>query len=301
MQKTVFKGNEFKKGNDKVFLQLYKNFAEDENTDEVVEEEYTGPTASELREEAENFKKQWEVEKQTLLDDTEKQAQQIIKNAEDMGAQEVKKRTEEAETIKEDAQKEAEKLIDEAKQKVESILLDAENKVQEKLKQAYDEGFENGKKAGYEEGYKEAERLIEMLHTMINETIARRQEILEETEQQIVDMVILVSRKVIKVLSDQQTDIVKNNVLQALRKVKGIASVTIRVNMKDVKLTTEHAKEFLTQVQNIEDIKVVEDSSVDVGGCIIDTDFGSIDARISSQLAELEQKILEISPIKSKS
>ena len=301
MQKTVFKGNEFKKGNDKVFLQLYKNFAEDENTDEVVEEEYTGPTASELREEAENFKKQWEVEKQTLLDDTEKQAQQIIKNAEDMGAQEVKKRTEEAETIKEDAQKEAEKLIDEAKQKVESILLDAENKVQEKLKQAYDEGFENGKKAGYEEGYKEAERLIEMLHTMINETIARRQEILEETEQQIVDMVILVSRKVIKVLSDQQTDIVKNNVLQALRKVKGKASVTIRVNMKDVKLTTEHAKEFLTQVQNIEDIKVVEDSSVDVGGCIIDTDFGSIDARISSQLAELEQKILEISPIKSKS
>ena len=33
--------------------------------------------------------------------------------------------------------------------------------------------------------------------------------------------------------------------------------------------------------------------------CIVETDFGAIDARISSQLAELEEKILEISPIKT--
>jgi flagellar assembly protein FliH len=43
----------------------------------------------------------------------------------------------------------------------------------------------------------------------------------------------------------------------------------------------------------------VEDSSVDRGGCIVETDFGAIDARISSQLTELEQRILEISPIKT--
>ena len=46
-------------------------------------------------------------------------------------------------------------------------------------------------------------------------------------------------------------------------------------------------------------ITVVEDSSVDKGGCIVETDFGAIDARISSQLSELENKILEISPLKT--
>ena len=35
------------------------------------------------------------------------------------------------------------------------------------------------------------------------------------------------------------------------------------------------------------------------GGCIVETDFGAIDARISSQLTELEEKIMEVSPIKS--
>ncbi|WP_277300224.1 FliH/SctL family protein, partial [Treponema succinifaciens] len=50
---------------------------------------------------------------------------------------------------------------------------------------------------------------------------------------------------------------------------------------------------------NIKNISVVEDSSVEKGGCIVETDFGAIDARISSQLNELETQILNISPIKT--
>ena len=87
--------------------------------------------------------------------------------------------------------------------------------------------------------------------------------------------------------------------MQALKKVKGRGDVTLRVNLADVKLTTDHTKDFISQVENIKNISVVEDSSVDRGGCIVETDFGAIDARIASQLAELETKILEISPIKS--
>jgi flagellar assembly protein FliH len=70
--------------------------------------------------------------------------------------------------------------------------------------------------------------------------------------------------------------------------------------MVDVKLSSEHIKDFIQLIEGSKSLQVVEDSTVDPGGCIIETDFGEIDARISSQLAELEAKILEISPIKSK-
>jgi len=53
-------------------------------------------------------------------------------------------------------------------------------------------------------------------------------------------------------------------------------------------------------LEGVKSIQVAEDSSVDSGGCVIETDFGEIDARISNQLAELESKILEVSPIKTK-
>lgn len=143
-------------------------------------------------------------------------------------------------------------------------------------------------------------RLIERLHTMIERTMDKRQQILAETEQQIVDLVLLMTRKVVKVISENQRNVVTSNIIHALRKVKGRADVILRVNLADVGLTTEHTKAFLTAAENIKNITVVEDLSVDAGGCIIETDFGSVDARIASQLHELEQRILEISPIKTR-
>jgi flagellar assembly protein FliH len=90
-----------------------------------------------------------------------------------------------------------------------------------------------------------------------------------------------------------------NNVLQALKKVKGRGDVTIRVNLADAKLTTEHVQDFIDRVEAVKGITVLEDTTIEKGGCIVETDFGAIDARISSQLTELEQKIMEISPVKS--
>ena len=91
-----------------------------------------------------------------------------------------------------------------------------------------------------------------------------------------------------------------NNVVQALRKLKSRGDVVIRVNIADLELTSEHIKDFMSMVENVKSITVLEDSSVDRGGCIIETDFGQIDARISSQLHEIEEKILELMPIKAK-
>ena len=90
-----------------------------------------------------------------------------------------------------------------------------------------------------------------------------------------------------------------NVLFSLLKKIKIKTPVTIRVNMDDVKITTENISNFIHQVEKVEGITVVEDGTVDKGGCIVETDFGSVDARISSQLAELESKILEISPVKS--
>ena len=107
------------------------------------------------------------------------------------------------------------------------------------------------------------------------------------------------ARKVIKILSENQKNVVMANTLAALKKVKTRGEVTLRVNLEEVKLTSSHAQEFIEHVENIKGITVLEDSSVERGGCIVETDFGAIDARISSQLQELENQILEISPVKN--
>jgi flagellar assembly protein FliH len=263
-------------------------------------EEYGGPTAEDLRREAELFKTQWDAEREAMIRSAKAEADGIIKEAEDAAFHEVKRKTDEAQSLKRQAEDEAERIMAEAREKAEDIKAASQAAFENERREAEERGRIAGRETGFNEGKAEVERLIERTQTILARAQDKREEILAETEQQIIDLVLLISRKVIKVISDNQRNVIISNVVQALRKVKGRGNIIIRVNMADVKLSTEHIKDFIQLVEGVKSIQIVEDSTVDQGGCIIETDFGEIDARIASQLAELETKILEISPIKGK-
>ena len=277
MAKSVFRPGETKVEGDKVMLPLVHNYAPVEEEVPVIQEEYTGPTAEDLRKEAENFKVQWESEKQKMLAQAQASADDIVKKAEDAAFAEVKRQTDAAAVIKADAEAERDRLHNEAQTN----------------------GYEKGHQEGYEKGVAEVDRLVDRMHRILEAVMQRREEILADTESQIVELVILMARKVIKILSENQKNVIMANTLAALKKVKTRGEVTLRVNLEEVKLTSEHAQEFIQHVENVKGITVLEDSSVERGGCIVETDFGAIDARISSQLQELENKILEVSPVKN--
>ncbi len=299
MAKSVFRPGEMKTQEDKVMLPLVHNFMPEEEVVEEVVEEYTGPTADDLRREAEAFKKQWELEKQNYEANARGQADQIIKKAEDAAFQEIKRQTDAAAEIKAAAEKEAEQIIARAKAEADLVVSDAQVRRDALEEEARQKGYERGHKAGYEDGKAEADRLVDRMHKMLEAVMQRRDEILKETETQIVELVILMSRKVIKIISENQKNVIMANVLAALKKVRTRGEVTLRVNLEDVKLTSEHTAEFIKHVEKVQGITVMEDSSVEKGGCIVETDFGAIDARISSQLTELENKIIEVSPVKN--
>ena len=299
-QQTLFQPGQLKPKEGEFKLQLVHEFAPpvEEVAEEVVPE-YTGPTADDLRREAEAFKVQWENEKQQMLLDAQAKADEILKKAEDAAFAEVKRQTNQAQIVKNEAEQNAAEIIKNAQEEASKIVEEAKIEQENLKKNSYSEGYTKGEEEGYNEGKAEVERLIERTHKILEGIMARREEILSETEQQIVELVILMTRKVVKIISENQKSVLMANVLQALKKVKGRGDVTIRVNLEDVKLTSEHTADFIKQVENIQGITVLEDSTVDKGGCVVETDFGAIDARIQNQLSELETAILEISPVKT--
>lgn len=299
MGKTVFRPDETKLKDDKVMLPLVHNYAPVEEKVEEVVEEYKGPTVEELKKEAEAFKFQFEQEKQLMLKEAQNSADEILKKAEDAAFAEVKRQTDQAAILKTDAENEAAAIIERAKQEAAQIIADANTERDRIERDSYSDGFDKGHTEGYEKGVEEVNRLIERMHKMLEAVMMRREEILQDTESQIVELVILMARKVVKILSENQKNVVMANTLAALKKVKTRGNVVLRVNLEDVKLTSSHIDEFIQHVENVKGITVIEDSAVERGGCIVETDFGAIDARISSQLQELENKILEVSPVKN--
>ena len=299
MAKNVFKAAEIMYQSRKVFIEPPKMEAEEAEALEPVDE-YIGPTVEDLRREAEKFRAGWEEEKKHLLALAQEEAELIKKNAEHVAFEEVKRKNIQAQKIRQEAEDEAQRILNEAKREAEELEHEINQKVERVEKEASERGHKEGEEKGFQEGREEVSRLVERLHKVITQAIDKRGQIIEEAETQVVNLVLLMTRKVIKVISENQKNVVINNVVQALRKLKSRGDVVIRVNLADLELTTEHTNDFLSMVENVKSISVLEDSSVDRGGCIIETDFGQIDARISSQIHEIEEKILELMPIRSK-
>jgi len=301
MAKNVFRASEVNVIAHKVHISPPPEETVEDEPEPIEElDEYSGPTADDLRREAEHFKEQWESEKAELIKGAHEEADRIVSEAEQTAFDEVKRKNDQAQSVRQGAEQEAEQILADAKSKAEELIKEAETQVSQVREQAHQEGIARGRDEGFAEGEAEADRLIERLHLIINKAIERRGEILEESEAQVVQLVLTIAKKVVKVLSENQRQVVMHNVVQALQKLKHKGNITIRVNTADLEITTEHAKDLTRKVENVGYVTVLDDSSIEPGGCIIETDFGEIDARIGSQLREIEERIMEMVPIKER-
>jgi flagellar assembly protein FliH len=262
-------------------------------------ETYNGKTIDELKKEVEEFEKNFALKREEMLKQAEIDSREIIEKAEKESFLIFKKKNDEALEIKLKAEDEVKEIIEKAHLEAKNIESEISDKETRLLNEARKRGYQEGWEDGYKKGADEVKRLAERVQLILNSTIEKRNSVFVETEQQIINLVLLISKKVIKVISENQKNVVINNVVQALRKLKSRGDVAIRVNLDDLELTSAHKKDFIEMVEGVKSIRILEDTTVDRGGCIIETDFGSIDARISSQLHEIEERILELMPIQS--
>jgi flagellar assembly protein FliH len=274
--------------------------AKTEELEAVEVPEYTGPTADDLRREAELFKSGWDAEREAMIGSAKAEAGAIVKEAEAAAFEEVRRKSNEALKIRKEAEEAAARLVAEAESRVAELESKAGARVEAAKREAAERGREAGREEGFKEGRAEVERLVGRLHVILDRAMEKRGEILEQAEVQVIELVLLVAKKVVKVISENQKSVVVQNIQQALRKLKTKSDVVVRVNLADLELATEHVKDFVAMAENARKMTIVEDTTVDRGGCVIETDFGEIDARISSQLSELEDRILEVAPIRAR-
>ena len=152
-------------------------------------------------------------------------------------------------------------------------------RVAEIEQEASQKGSDTGREVGFKKGQAEVRRLIDRLGSMIGQAVDIRADIIQSAEKQMLDMILLIARKIIKDEIAGRKDVVLNNIREALKRVKDRDKVNIRVNFSDMDLTTQNKEEILKMIGSLRKIDVYEDSRIDRGGCMIDLDAGSIDAR----------------------
>jgi flagellar assembly protein FliH len=237
-------------------------------------------------------------EAKKLRDDAEAETKRIKEEAEDAAFKLMQKSNADSRKMKEDAQEESKKIAEEAEKKAKELENASRQKAIALLQETRKKAAEEGREEGFAQGKDEVERLIGRLQVIMGAAIDQKKNIIENTEKQLIDLVLLIARKVVKVISETEKKVVVENVKEALKKVGKEPEIAIRVNTSDLGLTTKHKKTFIAMVEELKNIRIEEDSRVDPGGCIIETSFGDVDARIQTQLQVLEEKIRELAPIK---
>ncbi len=260
-------------------------------------EKYSGPTADELRANAQEFKNSWHIEKETILAQAHSKAEEIVEEAQKRANELLDNKITETEKLQQDSIN----AITLMQERSEQDARDLQEKISRELEEMKDlrkkEGFEEGFQEGMSVGKEESQRIIEQLHVILNKVVERRSNMVDELENQILNLILAISRKVVKALSSEQRSVVINNVVYALRKLRKKSDVTIRVNLTNLQTISKRVNDISSLAENIENVTVVEDTTVDPGGCVVETDFGEIDARISSQLEAIERNIRQLMPV----
>ena len=82
-------------------------------------------------------------------------------------------------------------------------------------------------------------------------------------------------------------------IVQALQLVSSVKRLTVRLNPRDLQTLGEAAEQFVADVAEADEVVFVPDDSIASGGCQLDTQHGTIDARIETLLDRVTAELLQ--------
>ncbi len=173
---------------------------------------------------------------------------------------------------------------EEEQQEESGEIVDEPIDVEAATRKIFEEAFAEGEKAGREMGMKRVDPLVKRLNRYISELEQAKDDLRERSETMCIELAFVFAEAIVLQSCDEKREIVSEMVKKALDICEGSADVTIRVRPDDVQYVTARQNAFL---------KIVPDDSVQEPGFVIETNFGDIDGRISTQLEELKKRILE--------
>jgi flagellar assembly protein FliH len=198
---------------------------------------------------------------------------------------------------------EAQALIDDAARNAEALLLDAHARARAMIEDASHRAVmmeADAKRSGHDSGFAEGRQVADsemndMLATMsglLDMARIERQKLIEQAEPELVRLAFGIAERVLHQQVALDRGVVVEMARIAIGRLIDRDTVTVRVNPADLEPMREHRDE-LVAIGDIRNLRVVEDKRVDRGGVIVETEAGTIDARISTQLDEA-RKVLEI-------
>lgn len=191
------------------------------------------------------------------------------------------------ESLVADTVDEARKVLDNAR----SIVDEARAKASAVEQEAYEKGFSQGERDGKEMGAKKLDKLLEDMKQVFEQIRAYKDDFIKEHEKHILDLLCRIAEKIVRVKIDTDKAVVRETILKAFELMSNRSHLTVKVSPKDMEYVRELRSEFFEMIQDLDSFTVEGDPKISPGGCVLETDFGHIDAQIETQLDQIRNAV----------
>ncbi len=196
---------------------------------------------------------------------------------------------------------EADAVIDRAAEDARTLLADAAEwgrgliaQANERVAEIESRAEASAREQGFAEGRQQIEAetssLIATLRELVDSARNERHTVIEGAEPELVRLAMVIAESVVHQHIALDPSVVIENVRSALTRLISREVVTLRVNPIDLDTIRQH-RDAIVASHDVEHLRIVEDQRVDRGGVVLETEAGTIDAKISTQLREARKAL----------
>lgn len=189
-----------------------------------------------------------------------------------------------------DAQTQAEVLIQEGQQRAIELISDAAAHAQELEDDARASGFAQGQSDGQAAAGAELDEMLVTMRGLVDVARAERHKIIEGAEPEIIRLAMMLAEKIVHQQISIDKEVVLSMARAAIARLINRETVTVRVNPADIETIRSNKDKMLANT-DIEHLRIVEDMRVDRGGVVMETESGTIDAKVATQLKEAKRTL----------
>lgn len=160
------------------------------------------------------------------------------------------------------------------------------------------QGFEEGYRVGAEEAAKalalEWDGRMQEAQSVVSHAYAAKESILAEAERFAVELSCSIAEKILAQELAKAPKLALKLFGQALSRRKEQGVIVLCVSPKQFAFVQAAKDELIASLDSQAELQIVPDATVTEGGCIVRSAFGSIDARVDTQLEAIKQQLLRI-------
>ena len=188
------------------------------------------------------------------------------------------------------AKSEVEQLLEEIEDR-EKYIKQMTDKTHSLEKEAYEKGFAQGEQAGRELGAQRFDSVIKSFTGALDDLGELQDTWYQESEPQLVELVLAISRTIIQREVEADKSIVLNVIRSALLAVTDRERITMKVHPSDLEFARQHKKEILEGIEGVEKLIFEGDEGVSRGGAVIESSQGIVDCGIAKHVQEVEEAL----------